>query len=288
MSGAKRTRTQAVPELLEVWGDPISHSKSPTLHAAAYEHLGLDWEYSRRQVTKESFDRELVSARRQVRGLSLTMPLKELAYAAADRRDGRAMRTGAVNTLVFVDDQLRGFNTDIGGFLGALADHGVDQPESARVIGAGATAASAVIALAEAGARSVEIVARSPLKAIPLTELAGDLGVRATIRELTDITNLASVEATIATLPGGTEIETAIASALAASGGPLVDAVYAPWPSDLARAWEAAGSRASSGLAMLLHQAVLQVRAFVTGDVTEALTQEDVMLAKMRSALMGD
>lgn len=277
-----------MPELLEVWGDPIGHSKSPVLHATAYEHLGLDWEYARRQVTKESFERELVSARRQIRGLSLTMPLKELAYEAAERKDARAMRTGAVNTLLLHGQQRRGFNTDIGGFRGALADHGVSAPTTARVIGAGATAASAVIALAEAGTRFVEIVARSPLKAIQLTALAGELGVQAEIRELRNMTGLATVDATIATLPGGTDVDPDVASALADAGGPLVDAVYAPWPSDLARAWQAIGSQASSGLAMLLHQAVLQVRAFVTGDVIEVLPQEDVMLAKMRSALMGD
>ncbi|MCD2497444.1 shikimate dehydrogenase [Microbacterium sp. W2R] len=273
---------------LEVWGDPIAHSRSPQLHLAAYRALGLDWEYGRRQVNEVSFDRELVTARRELRGLSLTMPLKESAWRTAGSRDARAMRTGVANTLLLTGDEPAAFNTDIGGFIGALRENGVEAPERARIIGAGATAVSAVIALAEAGARELEIVARRPQKAAPLVDLAADMGLSVSVRPLDAHAGLGDVDATIATLPGGTHIDDTIAGLLAQHGGALVDAVYAPWPTQLGEAWMTLGLPAASGVQMLLHQALLQVRIFVTGQVAEPLESESVILDAMRSALMGD
>ncbi|WP_230206409.1 shikimate dehydrogenase family protein [Microbacterium gorillae] len=273
---------------LEVWGDPIDHSRSPALHGAAYRALGLDWEYGRRRVSEESFEREFVTARAELRGLSLTMPLKDCAYAAGPWRDARAIRTGVANTLLLTEAEPRAFNTDVGGLVLALAEHDVTEPRTARIIGSGATASSAVVAFAEAGVRDLEVVARSALKAAAIAEQAADLGIRATVRALDETGAMTPVDATIATLPGGTELAADVNSALAENGGALVDVVYAPWPSALALAWQSAGRPVASGLDMLLHQALLQVRIFVTGEVAEPLPNESVILAEMRSALMGD
>lgn len=273
---------------LEVWGDPIAHSKSPQLHSAAYTALGLDWAYSRRQVSKAEFGANITAIGDDFRGLSLTMPLKERAFALASVRDERSLATGSVNTLLFETDGVRGYNTDVGGFLGALKENGVEAVETARIIGAGATAASALVALVEAGAQSIEIIARSPEKAADLLASAEKLGVRASASPFDGADRSAQVDATIATLPGGTEIDQRGAIALADTGGVLLDAVYAPWPTQLSVAFSEAGKNASSGQLMLLHQAVLQVRIFVNGDVTRPLESEDVIMAAMRRALMGD
>jgi len=121
---------------LAVWGDPIAHSKSPQLHAAAYAVLGLDWEYSRRQVTESGFVDAVGALDDSWRGLSLTMPLKEQAHRAARELDRHAELTGAVNTLLLGDD-VRGFNTDVGGIVDALADEGLTTVERVRILGAG-------------------------------------------------------------------------------------------------------------------------------------------------------
>ncbi|WP_254367384.1 shikimate dehydrogenase [Microbacterium sp. NC79] len=273
---------------LQVWGDPIAHSRSPLLHTAAYAALGLDWQYSRRQVTAEQFDAELAGLDDSYRGLSLTMPLKEAAFAVAGWRDERAERTGAVNTLLLGAGAPRGFNTDIGGFLGALRENGVTEITRARIIGAGATASSAMVALAEAGAETVEVIARTPAKAMPILHAAGALGITATAIAMDDVSRFGEVDATIATLPGGTMISAASAERLAETGGVLLDAVYAPWPTQLADAFGSVGKPSASGELMLLHQALLQVRVFVNEDVHAPLMNEDVILAAMRAALMGD
>ena len=78
------------------------------------------------------------------------------------------------------------------------------------------------------------------------------------------------------------------ARASAASGGTLFDVVYGHWPTALSDAWGRADAPAVSGLGMLLHQALLQVRVFVGGDPDAALPDEAAVLAAMRSSIMGD
>jgi len=274
------------PRRLAVWGDPIAHSRSPRLHAAAYNVLELDWEYGRKQVDEAGFDSAWRSLDPDWRGLSLTMPLKHAAARDAISLDDDARLTGAVNTFLLSEDGPRGFNTDVGGLARALDEFGVREPDAIRVLGAGATATSAVVAAARAGARTVEVRARRPEAAAPIAALGDALGVAIRVAAL-DRPPLLPVDATIAALPGGTDLGR-IADDLASVSGPLVDVVYGGWPTPLARAWERTGGEAHDGLAMLLHQALLQVRVFVGGDPGVAVEREAEVLAAMRTALMGD
>jgi shikimate dehydrogenase len=272
---------------LEVWGDPVAHSRSPQLHAAAYRALGLDWTYDRRRVTAADFPRELAGLSHRWRGLSLTMPLKGRAFQASARRDRRAELTGAVNTLLLAGDGPRGFNTDVGGIVRALEGEGVPGLDRARIVGAGATAMSALVALSELGADRVEVVARRSAAIEPLAGLGATIGVEV-IGVPFDAPAHTETPVTIATLPGDAAVPAAAADALAQHGGLLLDVVYGHWPTALADAWERADRPATSGLGMLLHQALLQVRVFVTGGTDEALENESLVLAEMQSAVVGD
>lgn len=274
----------------EIWGDPIDHSLSPVLHRAAYAQLGWDWDYHRRRVGAAEFAGALSAA--QLRGVSVTFPLKTAAWAAAVTRDRRAELTGAVNTLLLDPvatggDGLAGFNTDVGGIAADLRAHGITHPETARLIGAGATATSAVVALAELGTTHIDVVARRPDAAEPLRALGTRLGMTVTVLSM-DAGAFPWHPLTISTLPGGAMLADPISDAVAASGGVLYDVVYGHWPTALATAWERAGHTAISGLGMLLHQAVLQIRIFATGDPDEPLPDEPSVVAVMRRALMGD
>lgn len=270
---------------LEVWGDPISHSRSPQLHKAAYAALGYDWAYGRRRVEERSFESELRGLDSSWRGLSLTMPLKGVAFAAAAERDRRAELTGAVNTLLLDPaGRHRGFNTDVGGIVRALTEEGVRFVRDARIVGAGATAASALVALAELGANRVEVVARRREAVDPLRSLGEALGVRVSGNSF-EASEYGAVTVTVATLPGDARVADTTASALARAGGLLFDVVYGHWPTPLSRAWEAAGASGVSGLGMLLHQALLQVRIFALGDAAAELPGETAVLDAMRRSL---
>src|SRR5699024_6046565 len=118
------------------------------LHAAAYRALGLDWRFGRREVTADGFDAEFAASR--ARGLAVTYPLKERAFNAATWRDDRAELTGAVNTLLREEGApIRGYNTDVGGIARALTEIDAAGAGSARIVGSGATATSALVALGE-------------------------------------------------------------------------------------------------------------------------------------------
>ncbi|GAA3645401.1 shikimate dehydrogenase [Microbacterium marinilacus] len=280
---------------LAVWGDPIAHSRSPQLHSAAYATLGLDWTFERVRVAEDAFDGVLAGLDGSWRGLAVTMPLKERAWRASTWRDRRAELTGAVNTLLLPHPDVPrpegapaggpvGFNTDVGGIVAALADEGITRVQRVRVIGAGATSASAVVAAAELGAQEVGIVARRPERAAPLAELGARLGMDVVVEGFDGAHT--GVDLTVCALPGGTSLPEDHADALAAAGGALFDVAYHPWPSHLASRWRDAP--AIPGLGMLLHQAVLQVRIFTTGTADAPLADEDAVRASMRSALVGD
>lgn len=264
---------------LAVWGDPIAHSRSPQLHSAAYRALGLDWEYTRRRVDEVAFGDALASLDDSWRGLSLTMPLKEQAHRAAVIRDRHADLTGAVNTLLLADGP-QGFNTDVGGIIDALGEDGVADVDSVRILGAGATAASALVAVAEMGARRVDVRARRPRRAEGLLALAVRLGLTGSVQTFDVPAEPVSV--TIATLPSGTSLDERVVARLGENGGVLFDVAYAPWPSTLAARWP---GRSISGLGMLLHQAVRQIRIFHHGDQYRALPDEESMVEAMRGVL---
>lgn len=253
------------------------------MHRAAYRVLGLDWEYGRRRVTEDGFGSALSGLDSSWRGLSLTMPLKEAAFRAAVTRDRHAEITGAVNTLLF-DGSTIGFNTDVAGIVDALAEQGVAGVETARILGAGATAASALAALDELGAERVDVRARRPERAAGLVSTGERIGMDVTVGALDEPAQ--RVDLTIATLPSGTVLDPSTAGRLAEAGGMLFDAAYAPWPSALASAWGEAP--VVSGYGMLLHQAVRQIRIFLTGDPATELPNEPTVVEEMRAALIDE
>lgn len=272
---------------LEVWGDPIAHSKSPAIHRAAYGVLGLDWSYDRRRVEEQSFDATLNTVDTSWRGLSVTYPLKAKAFAAATTRHPRAELTGTANTLRATAGGPRCFNTDVDGLIGALRDSSIEAVDRARIVGAGATASSALVALAALGAGSIDVVARRPEAVVPLVDLGERLGIAVAAASFIE-SSFTPADVTISTLPGEVQIPDASARSLAEAGGFLLDVVYGTWPTPLASAWQNAGGSAVSGLGMLLHQALVQVRIFVHGDPDIAVDDEDLVLAAMRLAVMGD
>jgi len=271
---------------LAVLGSPISHSKSPALHRAAYAHLGLDWSYTAVEMTGDRLPGFIDGLDASWRGLSLTMPLKQDVLPLVDELDELAVLTGAANTVVLDDGRRRGFNTDVGGIVRTLGESGVRSIGRGILIGAGATAASALIAMAELGAREVRVLVRRPGAAAALGELGRRAGVSVDELPLTALAEFGhgDGELVIATVPGGTDLGVAPGATLV-DEAVLLDVAYDPWPSPIGAAWLAGDGRVVHGLGMLLHQAVLQVRVFVHGDPFTELPGEHDVLAVMRESV---
>ena len=278
------------PARLAVLGSPIAHSRSPRLHAAAYRVLGLDWQYEAIDVVGDALPGFLASRDASWRGLSLTMPLKRDVMPLLASVDETARLTGGANTVLFDRGDgslsLRGFNTDVYGITEAFREAGIDALGSARILGGGATAASALMALHRLGAERVLVSVRTPSRAADLVTLGSRLGVVVQLGLLDDDTAGEQDDAVVSTIPGHSEAALRFAPELR-SHAVLFDVAYDPWPSALARAWDEEGGRVVSGLEMLLHQAVAQVRVFVNGDPDAALQDEHAVLEAMRATIVA-
>ena len=246
-----------------VLGSPIGHSLSPVLHRAAYAELGLDgWSYGRIECTEAGLAGLLAGCGPDWAGLSLTMPLKRTVLPLLDRTDPVAGLTGCANTVVFDGGARHGYNTDVAGLRGALAGAGVTGPAAgpALILGAGATACSALACLRDLGLAEVTVAVRDPGRAGLLREVARRLGLRVTLAGFTAVSG--PWRLLISTLPPGAADPWA-AGLVAAAGrdGPraVFDVVYHPWPTPLAAAAERAGDTVVSGFEFLVRQAGPQV-----------------------------
>ncbi|AJC59752.1 MULTISPECIES: shikimate dehydrogenase [Streptomyces] len=242
-----------------VLGSPIAHSLSPVLHRAAYDELGLTgWEYGRHEVDEAALPAFLEKLGPQWAGLSLTMPLKRAVIPLLDEISPTAASVEAVNTVVFTPDgRRRGDNTDIPGMLAALRERGVQQVERAAVLGAGATASSALAALARICTGEVTAYVRSAARADEMRGWGERLGVPVRTAPWDDAAAAFEAPLVIATTPAGSTDP--LAAAVPDRPGTLFDVLYEPWPTALAAAWADRGGAVVGGLDLLVHQAVLQV-----------------------------
>ncbi|MER7174098.1 shikimate dehydrogenase [Streptomyces mesophilus] len=242
-----------------VLGSPIAHSLSPVLHLAAYERLGLrDWSYERFEVDEAGLPGFIDGLGEEWAGLSLTMPLKRAVLPLLDEVSETAASVEAVNTVVFTEDGRRvGDNTDIPGIVEALREHGVEQVESAAILGAGATASSALAALSRVCTGEVVAYVRSEARALEMKQWGERLDVEVRTASWSDAAEALQAPLVIATTPAGATDE--LAESVPERPGTLFDVLYEPWPTELAARWSMFGGAVVSGLDLLVHQAVLQV-----------------------------
>ncbi len=262
-----------------VLGHPISHSKSPALHRAAYARLGVDIGYSAIDVTVPELPAFMESVRAEPgwRGLSVTMPLKTAMVAEVDEVRGVAGILGVINTVVFESNgsstRRIGYNTDVAGIVNAVKHAGVASAPSAVILGGGGTAAAAIAALKDLGAPSADVYVRDTGRAAEARAASHGVGLGIRVLPLSGAAAaMAAADVVISTLPprGADALAEELAGLHAVTPGVLLDVAYDPWPSRIAAVWQGGGGAVVPGLEMLLYQAVEQVRFFsgLGGDVT--------------------
>lgn len=217
------------------------------------------------------------------------MPLKEELAQLAHGADRTVELTGAANTLLLTDDGRRiARNTDVAGVERSLSEAGLAAAEHAVIIGAGATARSVLVALDAFGLRGVTVAVRDPARALAFRALADELLLELDVVSIDDAAHVIEGTDVLAwTLPNGVELPWPLPVGTVEDTIAL-DVTYAPWPGPLAAPWIAAGGRVASGRDMLLHQAVQQVRFFVSGQTESPLDEEEALTAVMAAALRDD
>ena len=263
MSQAEQARRAAV------LGHPIGHSLSPALHRAAYQELGLPWTYEALDVMADDVANFVSACGPEWTGLSLTMPLKEAVLPVLDTRTPVVELTQAANTVVFDNGLKSGHNTDVSGIVSALQERHVVSIDSATILGSGATARSAMVALHEMGSRECAVVARDGESSQRMRDLGALLGLVVDIVPWSQGSAVLDRPVVMNTAPA----EVAGQLTPPQEAGFLFDAIYHPWPTPLASNW---AGEVLSGLDLLVHQALGQV---------ELMTGARVPIAVLRAAL---
>lgn len=244
---------------LAVLGYPVGHSRSPAMQNAALAELGLgeEWRYEAIEVAPDAFEERVrAMVGEGFVGANVTVPHKGAALSLADELSEAAREIGAANTLVFVDGEIRGENTDAEGLLRSLPESPSDR--RALVLGAGGAARAVVWALLREGA-AVEVWNRTELRSRHLCEeLGGEVVLEPRQEDYDLIVNTTAVglggEDPFAELPLSAERFVA--------GQTVVDMVYGVEPTALLRAAEAAGATVVDGLEVLVQQGALSLETW--------------------------
>jgi len=162
-----------------VIGNPISHSKSPSIHALFAEQTQQSILYTAMHVDVGGFSQAVGNfAAAGGKGLNITVPFKQEAWALVNERSERAERAGAVNTIKIDNDHLYGDNTDGVGLVNDLTlNNGIDlSGKNILLMGAGGAARGVLIPLLKEKPASLFIANRTPDKAKDLAEDFADSG----------------------------------------------------------------------------------------------------------------
>ncbi|MDG4824445.1 shikimate dehydrogenase [Asanoa sp. WMMD1127] len=263
-----------------VLGKPIAHSLSPVIHNAGYAALGLtDWSYTAIECDEAGLPGFVAGLGPEWAGLSLTMPLKEVALKVATEVAPLAATVGAANTLVRRDAGWYATNTDVEGMVTLLTEAGVTGGARFTVLGAGGTARAAVAAAAHLAAESVTVVARRQLAIEELAAAAADLNVPLRPALWPEAQPALAADVVISTVPKGVADPIAI-NATWHPSTIVFDAIYDPWPTPLADSAASAGCHILSGLDLLLAQALGQFRLFTGAEPPTAAMREALFRAR--------
>jgi shikimate dehydrogenase len=263
------------PKICMVIGNPIKHSLSPDIHNLGYKALGIDndFKYEARRVKSEDIGNFIEQAKTgNIRGVSLTMPHKELVLPFLDSIDPIAESIGAVNTIVQENGILRGYNTDWIGAVKPLERITGLKGKKAAIIGAGGAAKAFAYGLTRAGCE-VTIYNRTVEKAKLLAERFNcnyaSLEAVEGIKDSDIICNTTSV--------GMDEDKSPIDSSLLSRGQIVYDVVYSPLKTRLIKDAENAGAKTITGIEMLLEQAFAQFMLFTGKDAPEETVRKTIL-----------
>ena len=155
-------------------GNPVAHSLSPDLHNWVFQRLSIDAEYRRQPVTVNEIKDFVLRLRQgKLRGLNVTLPLKQLVTTELDWLEFEAEKLGAVNCILWQDGKLKGYNTDIIGFRKTLMEAKINLAQRTCILlGAGGVARSVLAAVMDADPARIVIINRTPSHAYNLVNWA--------------------------------------------------------------------------------------------------------------------
>jgi shikimate dehydrogenase len=267
----------AKTQVYGVMGDPVSHSLSPVMHNRAFSHTGLDAVYTAFRVTDVA---SAVSGIRAlgIRGVSVTIPHKVSVISHLDDLDEQARFIGAVNTIMYRENILTGYNTDSWGAVSALEEKITLGGRQVAVIGAGGASRAIAFGLSKCGA-DVTIVNRTPSTA---ERLASEFGLH--FQPLSDFKR-GQCEVLINTTPVGMTPNRdcmPVSSDILEEGMVVMDIVYHPLETKLLKTAKARRCTVIDGLSMFVFQGAKQFELW-TGQKAPVRMMRNAVLKALES-----
>ncbi len=274
---------------------PGKNSLSPAFQQAAFDHLGIAVHYQHWPTPADGLETRLIGLHApDVLGVNVTIPHKEACLPLVDDLDPLVRRDGALNTILNDGGTLRGYNTDVEGFLRPLQDAYFEiRGCSATIAGAGGAARAVVVALAEAGATRIAVVNRTLERA---ERLVSDLSAAVKPAQLVAALNSreswekAAAEAgllvnctSLGTAGTPEEDRSPMPSDLIRSQALVYDLVYQPAETRLIRDAREAGARTIGGLPMLIYQGAASFKIWTGKDAPV-----DIMFQAAEAALAAE
>ncbi|MCH8052225.1 MAG: shikimate dehydrogenase [Chloroflexi bacterium] len=271
---------------------PGKQSLSPVFQQAAFDHLGIAVTYQHWPTPADGLETRVLGLQApDVLGVNVTIPHKEACLPLVDDLDPLVRRVGALNTIFNDGGTLRGYNTDVEGFLRPLQD-AFFEPRgcTAVVAGAGGAARAVVVALAEAGAARIAVVNRTLERAQRLvSELSAAVKPVQLVAAIDSRESWEKAAAEAGLLVNCTSLGTAgtpeedrspMPSDLIRSQALVYDLVYQPAETRLIRDARQAGARTIGGLPMLIYQGAASFKLWTGKDAPV-----DIMFEAAESAL---
>ena len=278
-------------QICAVIGNPVSHSLSPAIHNAAFEHLDLDFVYVACPVEDVKGALAGMRAIGNLRGLSVTIPHKIEIMNHVDEISPADRKIGSINTVIHDGDQLIGLGTDGAGALKALTDSGVEL-DGKNVLMLGAGGAARAIAFTLALSTKLAGLLLLDINDAQLQGLKRDLeqGTEAAISgELMSEKALAAAmekaDLIINCTPIGMhpKVDASVVPAdLFRTGQVVFDVVYTPLETKLLADARARGLKVVSGVEMFINQAALQFEQF-TGVEAPVEVMRRVVMENLQS-----
>jgi shikimate dehydrogenase len=245
-----------------VIGDPIEHTLSPIMHNAAFKALKLDFAFLVFKVKVADVEKAVSGMRALgIHGLNVTMPHKSAVINYLDEVDQAAKAIGSVNTILNKDGRLFGFNTDGVGALQALRENGVE-PRGKKVLLLGAGGAARAIAYTLAReADELVILNRTAKQAAELANLLKQTFDRKVVADTLSPNAIKDTLQDSDVLINATSVgmkpnanQTPVAFEWLRPDLAVMDIVYNPVETKLAKDAKAAGAKVVSGFEMLIYQ----------------------------------
>ena len=255
-------------KMYAVIGDPIAQSLSPQLHNGLFEANGIDALYLPIEVKSEDLEK-LVQGFRLMNfgGFNITKPHKLDIMKYLDELDPLAQKIGAVNTVVYRDKKMIGYNTDGFGFIKSIEKKlgkKVKEELTILILGCGGAVKSVAMALADWGIKKVIIANRTLSKADELIEQINENWPGKAQAISMEESELKKVLPNADLIVNGTSLgmndapeRTPIAKELLRKDVFVYDMIYSPPMTQLLKDAKAAGAQTENGLEMLLYQGLL-------------------------------